>query len=319
MQLIIATAPTIEPITLAELKLFLRLDSGSFVDNIDENQSLVPDNYAVANNYTTHVGTGVNVLGYEAVVVLNSGTNGASGTVDCKIQESDDDSTYTDWTGGAFTQVTESNDNAIQEKAYTGTKEYIRTVAKVLVAACDFGTSVIRKTGPTAEDDLLTDIIQASRESVEEITRRALLTQTWDYYLDAFPREDYFKLPFGNLQSVTHVKYTDSDSTTTTMTADTDYYVETNDDQCGRIILPYDTDWPTFTEYPYKAIVTRFVCGWTAASSVPSKIKSAIKLIASDLYENREGQTFSTGFQSYQGNKTVMKLLMSSRLWDEFL
>jgi len=317
MRIELVTAPVLEPITLADFKIHAKVDSGSFTDNIDESQSLVPGSYAIANNYTTHVGTGIDVLGYSALVILNSGTNGSNGTVDVKIQESDDNITFTDWAGGAFTQVTTANDNAIQEKAYTGSK-YIRTVAKVLVAACVFGTTVIRRTATTIEDDLLNADIITSREHVEDITQRALLTQTWDYYLDEFPSdEDYYMLPFGNLQSpVTHVKYTDSDGVITTMTVNTDYIVETNGDQCGRIVLPYGKTWPSFTAYPSHPIVTRFVCGWTTRALVPYKIKAACYLIASDLYSNREGQIVG-GFQ-YQENKTVKKLLASSVLWDEF-
>lgn len=319
MKIVLSTAPTLEPVTLSELKTQIRLDSGSFSDNIDESQSLVPDNYAVAADYTTHVGSGVDVLGYDAIVALNSGTNGASGTADVKIQESDDNVVYTDWSGGAFTQVTEANDNAIQEKAYTGTKQYIRTVAKVLVAACDFGTTIIRRTATAAEDSLLNSIITAGREHVEDITRRALITQTWDYYLDEFPSCNYIKLPFGNLQSVTHVKYTDSDGDETIMEASkSQRIVETNGEGCGRIVLPYGVSWPSFTAYTSNPIVIRFIAGWTTAALVPYKIKAALLLICADLYQNREGQVLGMSGQTYQVNKTVMSLLTSARLWDEF-
>jgi uncharacterized phiE125 gp8 family phage protein len=310
------TAPIIEPISLAELKLHLRLDSGAFSDNVDENQSLIPDQYVVADNYTTHVGTGIEVIGYDALVILNSGTNGATGTVDIKIQESDDDVTYTDWPTGAFTQVTTANDNAIQEKAYTGTKRYIRTVAKVLLATCEFATLVIRRTATAIEDDLLTDIIKTSREHVEDITRRALLTQTWDYFLDEFPAGNRIKLPFGNLQTAgLSVKYTDSDGDQTTMTLTTDYLIETNDKGCGFIVLPYGESWPSFTAYPSNPIVIRFACGWTTAALVPYKIKAAILMICAKLYEGRGEDILG---QTVSEDKTVQRLLASSRLFDEF-
>lgn len=315
MRVQLVTEPIIEPVSLDSIKLHLRVDSGSFADNVDENQSLVPGNKAIADNYTTHTGTGIDVLGYTALVTLNSGANGAGGTVDVKIQESDDDTTYTDWSSGAFTQVTTDNDNAVQEKAYTGTKQYIRTVAKVLVAACDFGTTIIRLNPQSDEDDLLTANIQTSREHVEDITRRQLLTATWDYYLDEFPDEDYFKLPFGNLQSVTHIKYTDSDGDQTTMTVTTEYIVETNGEQCGRIVLPYGKSWPSFTAYPSNPIVCRFVCGWTTAASIPSKIRTAVKMIAAKMYESRGDDIVG---QTIVEDKFYHNLLSSSRLWDEF-
>lgn len=319
MQLAIATAPIIEPISLASLKLHLRLDSGSFADNVDETQSIVPGNKAIADNYTTHVGASVEVLGYTALVVLNSGTNGATGTVDCKIQESDDGAAWTDWTGGAFTQVTTANDNAIQEKAYTGTKRYIRTVAKVLLATCDFGTTVIRLEATTYDDDLLTAIITASREYVEDITRRFLLTQTWDYYINGWPTANYIKLPGGNLQSVTSVKWKDTDGTETTLTATTDYLVEPNGEGIGRIVLPYGETWPSGTLYPSNPITIRYVAGWTTAALVPAKIRSAILLICADLYVNREGKILGLTRQEFLENVIIKRLLASSRLWDEFL
>lgn len=168
------------------------------------------------------------------------------------------------------------------------------------------------------EDDYLYSINKAATSLVEDITRRALLTQTWDFYLDSFPSSDAFKLPFGNLQSVTHVKYTDSDGTQTTMTVTTDYLVETNGDACGRIVLPYGETWPSFTAYPSNPIVVRFVCGWTTRDLVPYPIKAAIKLICADLYTNRESQFVSMSFQKYELNPTVQRLLASYRLWEEF-
>lgn len=312
-------APTTEPISLADAKLHLRLSSETFAGDVTTYQSILPGSHAVADNYTTHVGSAVEVLGKTAVVNLNAGTVGTSGTVDAKIQESDDGTTWTDVTSGAFTQVTSSNDNAIQEKAYTGTKRYIRVVAKVLVAACEFGADVVVNAATLAEDDLLTALITASREYVEDYTRRALLTQTWDYYLDAWPGDDYIKLPFGNLQSVTSVSWKDTDGTETTLTVNTDYLVETNGEACGRLVLPYGESWPSETLYPSNPVKVRFVCGWTAAASIPRKILAAIKLILADLWENREAQIVgNTIIQQFIKNVTVDRLLASCRLYDEF-
>lgn len=163
----------------------------------------------------------------------------------------------------------------------------------------------------------LDSIIAAAREIVEDITSRKLFTQTWNYYFDAFPTCNYFKLPFGNLQSVTHVKYTDSDGTETTMTVSTEYIVETNGEQCGRIVLPYSVTWPSFTAYSSNPITVQYVCGWTTVAGIPDKYKSAMKLICGDLFANREGQSLSS--QDYKVNKTVMNLLSSGRLNDNFI
>ena len=43
----------------------------------------------------------------------------------------------------------------------------------------------------TDDNDLIDALVKVAREHVEIITRRALITQTWDYYLDDFPGELY--------------------------------------------------------------------------------------------------------------------------------
>ena len=171
------------------------------------------------------------------------------------------------------------------------------------------------------EDILFYDIIKAAREHVEDITRRALFTQTWAYYLDEWPAGNRIKLPLGNLQTTSlTVTYDEVDSdgnkNTETMTLTTDYLIEANGDQCGFIVLPHGETWPSFTRWPTHAIKIQYQCGWTAVTSIPFEIKAAAKLIALDLYVNREGQVMSA--LNYQENKTVMRLLQSQRLWDEF-
>ena len=325
MKASLITQPVLEPITLAELKLHLRVDSGTFDDNLGLTQCLAYGAHAVFNEYTTHVGTGVDVLGKTAEVIIHSGTNGATGTNDTRIEESDQLATgYTAWTGGAFTQITTTNDNADYKKAYTGTKRYIRTASKVLLAACEFGTSILTSAAISAEDDLLTGLITSAREHVEKITSRRLLTQTWDYFLDHWPGYHPFQhlhgyknkitLPFGNLQNTAGVEpivsYLDSAGNNTILTVSTDYLVETNKDKYGAIVLPYGKSWPSTTLYPSNPITIRFVCGWISAALIPNSIKTAVKFVAEDLYYHGERHEVL--------DKTVRNLLLNHRLWREF-
>lgn len=313
--LTLQTAPTIEPVSLAEAKMHLRLDTETFDDNLSVTQSLAFGSHAIADNYTTHTGAAVEVFGQQAVAVLSAGTCGAGGgTIDTKIQESDNGTTWTDAASGAFAQITTATANADHKLAYSGTKKYIRTASKVLVAACEFGTSIIANAATLADEDLLTALITASRQHVEDITRRALLTQTWDYSIDAWPPGDAIKLPFGSLQSVTSVKWKDTDGTETTLTEGTDYLVETNGPACGRIVLPYGETWPSDTLYPSNPITIRFVCGWGAAADVPATIRAAVLMVLTDLWENREAQSQAA---AYNENPAVSRLLASARLWDE--
>ena len=128
--------------------------------------------------------------------------------------------------------------------------------------------------------------------------------------------QNNIKLPGGNLQSISSIKWKDTDGTETALTVTTDYLVEQNGEQCGKVVLPYGGTWPSGTLYPSNPIVIRFVAGWTTAALVPYKIKAALKLICSDLYTNREGQVLSG--LDYRQNKAVMDMLFSARLWDDF-
>lgn len=281
-------APTVEPVTLAELKTHLGIDSGTIASDSAIYTSIAAGSHGVVAGYTL-LGTAVNVLGHTTIVYLTPVNNGASGTVDVKIQESDSSGgTYTDWATGSFTQVTEANDTTIQEKAYTGVKAYIRTAAKTLVAACEFGTSIMVWEPNTSEDDMLNELITSGRLSVENDTDRKLITQTWDYCPKNWPSGDRIKLPFGNLQSVTSVKWKATDGTETTLVENTDYIVMANGTQCGWIGLLYGGSWPTGTLYPHNPITIRFSCGYgSSASSVPVSAKQAIKRWCANNYTNR--------------------------------
>ena len=387
MRLKIFAEPAIEPCSLQEIKEHLRLDSGSFSDNLTPVQSIAPASYnityelmtldvapggagwavgdtltgsvstkactlvtiitaktyivknrtgdftlgeIVSNGTTaadqgaanptfsvgyTILGAYTDVLGYQAVVILDSGANAATGTVDAKIQESDDHITWTDWTGGAFTQVTTSNDSAIQKISYTGTKQYIRPVAKVLLATCEFGAQIAKYSSDTTEDAILTTLITAARQRVEAITCRALILQTWDGWLDVFPRRPFIRLPFGQIQSVTSIAYTDSAGTVTTMTVTTDYLVDSSSEP-GRIVLPYAVSWPSPSSLTtVNPIAIRWICGYGAtAASVPAAIRTAIKMIVADLYAER-GERI-VGAYNVNENKAAEILLWPFRLWD---
>lgn len=141
----------------------------------------------------------------------------------------------------------------------------------------------------TADDTLIDALITTARQHVENHTRRALVTQTWDLFLDGFPSSNEICVPLPALQSVTSLKYTDSAGAVTTWST-ANYIVDTAHAP-GRIVPAYGVYWPVFTPSPSNPVAVRFVAGYGAAAAVPEAIKAALKLLIGHWYENREAVT----------------------------
>ena len=112
----------------------------------------------------------------------------------------------------------------------------------------------------TAHDTYVKSLIMAATGRAEQYLHRRLVSQTWKLYLDCWPASGSIVLPFGRLQSVTSIKYTDSDGDETTWDAD-EYIVNTNSEP-GLVTLGYGESFPTATLYPSNPIKIEFVCGY---------------------------------------------------------
>ena len=289
MALKLSVAPTIEPISLAEARLHLRLDSGSLADNLTSVQSIAPGSHGVAAAFSL-AGVAVEVLGYETVVNLEAGTNGAGGTVDVKLQDSDDNITFTDVVSGAFTQVTEANDNATYEKAYTGGRRYLKAVATVAGAACEFGVMVLKKASTSAEDSLINSYIKAARKHCQDFQNRQYINATMELWLDEFPCDDEIVVLPCPLVSVTSIEYYDIADVKAVMPS-TDYFVDSISEP-GRICLKYGKVWPFSGLREHNAVCITMVVGHGATiATVPDDARSAMLLIIGHLYEHREAVT----------------------------
>lgn len=157
----------------------------------------------------------------------------------------------------------------------------------------------------SAEDSLISVLITAARQRVEEYIERALVTQTWDLWLDRFPlgtdapywngvvqwsrRELYngqleITLPRPPLVSVTHLKTYNDDDVEATFSS-SNYIVDTQSTP-GRIVLKQGQVWPTDLREG-NSINVRFVAGYGGAGTVPGAIKAALYMTLGNFYEKR--------------------------------
>lgn len=165
----------------------------------------------------------------------------------------------------------------------------------------------------TDEDGLIIGKMTAARMLVESWIGRALITQTWDWFLPCWPSDEYggtFYVPNSPLQSVTSLKYVDLNGDEQTWSSSNYEVIAPAGPRPGPgLIRPaYLIFWPNIRSQP-DAVRIRFVAGWTGPEKVPDPIRSAIKLVVGDLYENRESQ-IADARAIIQANKTVDALLL---------
>ena len=175
-------------------------------------------------------------------------------------------------------------------------------------------------TSPATEhddDDLIESvIIPAARELVEDIIDQCLQTQTLELSLDEFPSSGVIELPKGPLQSVSSIKYFDSDGIAYTL--DTSNYIVDTSSNPGRVILAYGTSWPSFVAYPSNPIKIRYIAGHEDNSPydpVDRKIKIAMRLLITHWYDNRDFEVVASGTVTAKLSMTLEALLGNSTIY----
>lgn len=156
------------------------------------------------------------------------------------------------------------------------------TPPAALTVSLETAKSFLRVDG-TTEDTLITSLLKAASEQGEAWARRAFITQTLEQIFDEWPADGYYTLWRPPLQSVTSIKYTDSDGVEHTLDA-ADYTVDA-DSQPGRVWIASE---PSAELIESGGIVVRFVAGYgNADTAVPERIKHALLQLVAFLYENR--------------------------------
>lgn len=138
------------------------------------------------------------------------------------------------------------------------------------------------------DDSYITSLIGVATNVVEQFTRRRLITQTYNIYYDEFP--PYMDLQVGNVASVTHVKYYDTDNTLQTL--ETSQYDVDIRVKPGRIYQAEDGNFPDTYERA-NSVEVEFVVG-SAASDVEDAIKQAMYIVIGRYYENRQDVVMGT-------------------------
>ena len=155
------------------------------------------------------------------------------------------------------------------------------------------------------EDSLISTLITAAREWVEDYCQRSFVPRT--YRADLANFDDCIVLPRRPIISISSVQYynTDSPSVLTTLASST-YAL-----QADRMVRNSGETWPAVYDR-YDAVQITYLAGYDSgtspldATNVPKRVYAAVGLMVGDLFENREAKIVGT---VHSENPTVLRLL----------
>ena len=146
-------------------------------------------------------------------------------------------------------------------------------------------------------DALITSLIVAAREACEHRVRRALMLQSLEATLDAFPSasarnpDAAIELIMPPVIDVTSVTYTAADGTSTVLSSSA-YTVDVRSEP-ARLVPAYGLSWPA-TQPSIAAVRVVYRAGYstsataaTAQAAVPAALRQWMLLAVGDMYERR--------------------------------
>lgn len=282
----LVTGPQTEPLTVAEAKAHLRLDSTN-----GEPAPTAPTValVVIAGSLTA----GVHRWLWVARTADGQTEAGAVSAPLTTILATHGKATVTKPTGGSAVTYMDLYRTA------AGGSTYLLVVADTAndgatytdnIADTSLGAAA-PSTNTTADPELVS-WITAARQYAETFTHRSFITTIWDLKLDGFPAGDLW-LPRAPLISITTatglvVTYTDTAGAAQTW-AEANYTVDAPagpEAGPGRIFPDYGVCYPSTYGVP-NCVTVRFTAGYGAAASVPAGIKAAMKLCVGHWWGNR--------------------------------
>ena len=136
----------------------------------------------------------------------------------------------------------------------------------------------------TDDDAVLTLAIAAARAKAENYTGTAIISQTWEQTLDAFPEAE-IELLKPPVTSITSLTYIDTAGATQTISAG-NYALDAGTFP-GWLLPAYGYEWPETREQA-NAVTLRYVTGYADATAVPGDMRAWLLMTAAFIYAQRE-------------------------------
>jgi uncharacterized phiE125 gp8 family phage protein len=144
-----------------------------------------------------------------------------------------------------------------------------------------------RSPADSFEDMQISTFIAAARYQAEILQGRDLVQKQFDLTFDYWPS---FRIRLRDpLKTIDLIQTKDNNGTTTDLTENTDFIVDTSKHP-GIITPPYNGTWPAFSLWPTSSILIRFTAGYSASDAYwngPGMlVKNGMLLLISAWYNN---------------------------------
>jgi len=156
------------------------------------------------------------------------------------------------------------------------------------------------------DDTLVGSLITAARVHCEQVCRREFIDRTYKAFAEDWPYEMVWNFPRYPVNAVSSITYYDTNGSQQTLSSAV-YTVGTNSIPHQLWLAP-DQDWPEIDDDRRYPIEINF----TTTPTVPETIKTAIKMLVSHWYENREAVVVGTQVNAVP--KAVDCLLWAERI-----
>lgn len=147
-----------------------------------------------------------------------------------------------------------------------------------------------------ADDALIQSLIVTSRLHIEAALGLSLITQTWSWFIDRWPKTQRLALPLRPVQTITSIKHWRVDGTSDTLGASL-FFLD-------GYAMPARLVWLGTAplaepERRINGIEIAFTAGFgSTAVSVPPTIRHALLLLVAHWYENREPIEIGSGINA---------------------
>jgi len=159
-----------------------------------------------------------------------------------------------------------------------------RTIAPVQTPVSIADIKANARIDSADEDALIATYLDAAVRSVEEMSGRALMAQTWALSTYGLTGNQRLHLPVTPVSALAKISYQDNTDTEQTMNVGDFYLI--GDNYRAFVQPKAGTQWPS-TEDRADAITVTFVAGYPSTDAVPEGLRHSVTLLATHWFENR--------------------------------